>query len=96
MTEEEAAAYVVSKELEFNVNKKNSSLFADDLDGDPNSQTKGKAAFGFKPDPTIASKAADGLKSLFDPASIAAMQAQAAALPVGSPQGAPIPGLDPK
>lgn len=82
MSEEEAAAYTLKKEVEFNVNKGNSSLFADDLDN-PNSQTRGKAAFGFKEDPTLAAKATSGIKDTF-----AALQARGT--PIGFPSGAPI------
>lgn len=65
MTEDEAAEYVGKKEAEFAANKAGSALFADDLDGDPNSITRGKPAFGFKPEPTLVDTALAGVKSRF-------------------------------
>jgi TP901 family phage tail tape measure protein len=84
MTEDQAKAYAKAKEAESKALAKESSLFEDDLGYDPNSQTKGKAAFGFKEDPTIASRAveaASGFASKFaDPNWKAQQQAKMDAL----------------
>ncbi len=92
MTEEEAAEYTLNKQLEFEVTKKNSSLFDDDLDtSSTGRKSSGQGSFDAEAERRNAAQVVKEAKDFFKPSAPAL-----AGIPVGVPSGPEIPGLDPQ